>query len=115
MGDLSEELSGGCYPVKTKPPKEAEYGKLEDRSRKAAENAECELRIADRKGRSPLQFWFSSVDPQSAIRIPRFLLASTSLLLSDAHRPDSFIGRSPCFYPFWTRRMALPRTWYILV
>jgi len=20
-GDLSEELSGGCYPVKTKPPK----------------------------------------------------------------------------------------------
>jgi hypothetical protein len=85
---LSEELSGGCYSVKTKPPKEAEYGKLEDRSRKAAERAECKLRIADRKGRSPLQFWFSSVDPQSAIRIPRFLLAISRPMVKSERLPE---------------------------
>jgi len=41
--------------------------------------------------------------------------SSTSLLLSDAHRPHSSVGRSTCFYPLWTRGMALPRTRNILV
>jgi Heparan-alpha-glucosaminide N-acetyltransferase, catalytic len=68
MGDLSEELSGGCYSVKTKEQK--------------TRNANCGLRNGG--GRSP-----TAILIQPCIfRIPRFLLAISRPMVKSERLPE---------------------------